>query len=279
VLKSIHGVRAVLFDIYGTLLISASGDISVMEETAESDAFEAALATQDLRLRSSGEVGVQILMSEVTEQHTRARNAGKEYPEVDIVEVWQETLIRLVDAGDLESTDGSSHLDADLRRLALEYEMRVNPVWPMPHAQRCLDELHRAGLTLGLISNAQFFTIDLWRLLLEYEESEFVFDEELQYYSYQYGCAKPGVALYERAARDLEFRGIAPVEVLYVGNDMLNDIAAAHRAGFRTALFAGDGRSLRLRKGDHRVDDVTPDLVIFDLATLPECIVTTKEGN
>ena len=42
--------------------------------------------------------------------------------------------------------------------------------------------------------------------------------------------------------------GVAPGEVLYVGNDMLNDVYAAGQVGFRTALFAGDQRSLRMRQ-------------------------------
>jgi putative hydrolase of the HAD superfamily len=46
---------------------------------------------------------------------------------------------------------------------------------------------------------------------------------------------------------------------------MLNDIFAASRAGFRTALFAGDRRSLRLRDGDSRVAGVSPDRVIREL--------------
>jgi len=52
---------------------------------------------------------------------------------------------------------------------------------------------------------------------------------------------------------------------------MLNDIQPSGELGFRTALFAGDERSLRLREGDRRVENVSPDLIITDLRVLGSC--------
>jgi len=46
---------------------------------------------------------------------------------------------------------------------------------------------------------------------------------------------------------------------------MLNDVWAARTAGFAAALYAGDGRSLRLRGEDPRCRDLRPDLVVESL--------------
>jgi FMN phosphatase YigB (HAD superfamily) len=54
-------------------------------------------------------------------------------------------------------------------------------------------------------------------------------------------------------ARRLAARGIAPDRVLYVGNDALNDCAAASEAGLMTALFCGDARSCKWRPEEARV--------------------------
>jgi putative hydrolase of the HAD superfamily len=62
--------------------------------------------------------------------------------------------------------------------------------------------------------------------------------------------------------------GIEPPQTLYVGNDMLKDITPASRIGFRTALFAGDARSFRMRENDERVKDFQPDLVVTELTQL-----------
>jgi putative hydrolase of the HAD superfamily len=49
---------------------------------------------------------------------------------------------------------------------------------------------------------------------------------------------------------------------------MLKDIWPATRLGFKTALFAGDRRSLRLREDDERCRVLQPDLVIDQLEQL-----------
>ncbi|NIP85109.1 MAG: HAD hydrolase-like protein [Planctomycetales bacterium] len=280
-LRPLTGVRAVLFDIYGTLLISASGDVTTGQGVAKGPALAAALAAVGLPLEGDPDGGVQVLEDQIAADHRRGQAAGIPFPEVDIRQIWRGTLAHLRQNGLLPEPAGPGAAGAvqgevlpesRLQQLACEYEMRVNPVWPMPQARACLQQLHAAGLLLGLISNAQFLTRELWRLLLEAEAGGFSIDQQLQYYSYQHGRAKPDVELYLLAVEDLARRDIRAGEVLYVGNDMLNDIQPASRVGFRTALFAGDARSLRCREGDPRVAGVVPDLVIMSLADLPACV-------
>ena len=153
----------------------------------------------------------------------------------------------------------------DLRRLAVEYEIRANPCWPMPHLRECLESLRHRGLLLGIISNAQFYTRELFDALLDATPEARGFDPDLQFYSYQHGRAKPGTALHELAVEALRQKRIGCHEVLFVGNDMLNDVLPASRVGFRTALFAGDARSLRRRQRDPRTEGISLDLVVTDL--------------
>ena len=84
--------------------------------------------------------------------------------------------------------------------------------------------------------------------------------------------AKPGTFLYEHAAERLAGKGVEPRDVLYVGNDLLNDCTPAQQVGFRTALFAGDARSLRLREGDGRVGETRPTVTVTDLRQIVECL-------
>jgi putative hydrolase of the HAD superfamily len=53
---------------------------------------------------------------------------------------------------------------------------------------------------------------------------------------------------------------------------MLNDILPAQTTGFRTALFAGDKRSLRLRRDNPRCSNLKPDMVLTDLVQLVELL-------
>jgi putative hydrolase of the HAD superfamily len=82
------------------------------------------------------------------------------------------------------------------------------------------------------------------------------------------GEAKPSPTLFEAALRRLKALGISAADCAYAGNDMLSDIYAAARAGFRAFLFAGDGRSLRLREGEALVKGLVPEGIIRSLAEL-----------
>ena len=126
---------------------------------------------------------------------------------------------------------------------------------------------------MGIISNAQFYTAYLFKWFLGSDLNDLGFDPELVYYSYQYEIAKPSPILFQLAAQKLKERGITPPCVLYIGNDMLNDIYPAKAIGFQTALFAGDRRSLRLRADDPRCKHLRADLVITDLDQLIPHIV------
>ncbi|QDU90186.1 Phosphoglycolate phosphatase [Pirellulimonas nuda] len=252
----LDGVRALLLDVYGTLLASASGDISLADPLARSDMAVDALAVCGLHRCIDRDGLVERLHDQIAAQHARLREQGVEFPEVDIVAVWR----RLPWA---EPPD-----DAALRRVAVEYECRVNPVWPMPEAAELLAELRRCGVAVGIVSNAQFYTPLAVEALLGAPLGALGFDPSLCVWSFEHLQAKPGRFLYDEAAGRLAAHGIAPGEALMVGNDLRNDIAAAQAAGLRTALFAGDGRSLRMRHGDPLVEGVRADAVVTRLSQL-----------
>ena len=264
-LPRLEGIRALVFDIYGTLLISASGDIGLGGDRNETQAFAAALQATGVKLEGPKQLEQgPLLLKEVIQEHHRERRAnGVEYPEVDILTAWSQTLERM-----------ELSLDAaELRSLAVEYECRVNPVWPMPELAQLLTGLREAGLRMGIVSNAQFCTPLMIQALLGKHPYELGFTPEYCVWSYRLLEAKPSTRLYEQCLAALaERENIAPREVLYVGNDQLKDIWPASASGCRTALFAGDARSLRLREDDERCNGVTPDAVMTKLGQLEEVL-------
>jgi putative hydrolase of the HAD superfamily len=78
--------------------------------------------------------------------------------------------------------------------------------------------------------------------------------------------------MFQVAAEQLKHMDISVGSALYIGNDMLNDMYPAKQAGFKTGLFAGDARSLRLRENDPKCKDLSVDLVITDLIQLLDYI-------
>jgi len=249
----IPDLRCVLFDIYGTLFISGSGDISLTGQSSPQ------METIRLLLNKYGisktpRTLLNELHNAVKDRHSELRNKGIDFPEVRIDRIWQQVL---------QADDHNT-----VRQFAVEFELISNPVYPMPNLTDLLSSCRQRGLLMGIISNAQFYTPYLFKWFLDSDPQGLGFDSDLIFYSYKFEKAKPSAALFEMAAEKLKARKLPPATVLYLGNDMLNDIYPAKIAGFKTALFAGDKRSLRLRTADPRCRDLRPDLVVTDLRQL-----------
>ncbi len=246
-------IRCVLFDIYGTLFISGSGDIHAVQKTPP-QVQELERLTQKFDIRKTPEGLFRELYRAVKAKHRQLKDDGIDYPEIEIDKIWQQIL----EFDDIQS----------VRKFAVEFELIVNPVYPMPNLQKLLSACKQQNLVMGIISNAQFFTPLLFEWFLEASLESLGFESELIFLSYQMGYAKPSMVPFEKALTAIEARGFDAASCLYVGNDMLNDIYPANRLGFQTALFAGDARSLRLRSVDPRCSNLLADLVLTDLGQL-----------
>lgn len=220
-IASIPGIRAVLFDVYGTLLASAAGE-------------------------RHPDPGIHAVIKKL---HASSPHP---FPEVDIRE--------------LHASLRPDLAPEEIEALALEHENAVNPVREMPGALQALQALRSQGLRLGLISNAQFYTVPVLEACLGQKLGALGIEPELCVFSYELRRAKPDPFLFENARDRLVPRGIPPESVLYIGNDVRNDIEPAKASGFRTALFAGDPSSLRLR--GRLLADCGADAVLMDLREL-----------
>ena len=275
-LQHARGIKAVLFDVYGTLLISGTGDIGTASESTPAESLREAFASLGFShgpgagsLALVAQRGVSLFLESIRNAHADRKAAGISHPEVEIRDIWRTVLEGLADATLLEKGCAGENVE----RLAIEYECRVNPVWPMPGLRPLLLSLEERGLVMGIVSNAQFYTPLTFVALCGQSLTELGFEEDYCSWSYEELTAKPSVCLYEAVLERLKrSAAILPSETLYVGNDMLNDVWAASQAGCRTALFAGDKRSLRRREDDPRCRDLQPDLVLTELGQLPQCL-------
>ncbi len=253
-----HPVGCVFFDIYGTLLISASGDIRVTPKQIQ-PVKKLEKLIRKYQISKTPQSILQDLYSLIESNHQQLKQKGIDYPEVEIDRIWMDVL----EQKDIEI----------IRKFAVEFELIVNPVYPMPHVKELLNELNKKKILMGIISNAQFFTPYLFLWLLGSLPEEMGFHPNFIFYSYQYGYAKPSGFLFDLAAEKLNHINLSTSEVLYVGNDMLNDIYPAKSRGFKTALFAGDKRSLRLRENDPCCSQLSADIIITDLIQLLDYIL------
>ena len=267
-----ESIKAVIFDIYGTLIISASGDImqagydsSMFKKALDASGFEILIPEQELMKIHT------LFEEEVISGKLQAKASGIPFPELNIVEIWRQTLIRAEDAGLVKGMD-----KADIRLFTFIFELSSNQVWPMPGMKETILALKAKGYPLGIVSNAQFYTPVMMNFLLsgKIHGEEYLdgFERDLSVFSYKMLKGKPDTAIYEALVEPLRRRGLQPQQVLFVGNDMLKDIYAASQLGFKTCFYAGDMRAYRLRKEHPQASQTHPDHVITELKQLLEIV-------
>ncbi len=265
-------IRAIVFDVYGTLLISASGDIDQAFFSTQN--IIKALVHSGIEIRTKDrEMLAKMLLEEyqkqVTHEHKTRHNEGIPHPEIEIRAIWRRVLSRFtkeLDFPDIDDVQGTTCL-------SFLFELFSNPVAPMPGMKTTLEMIHRHGLPLGIVSNAQFYTPAVLQFFLtgtlERTPDLRYFNDDLCMYSFAFKRAKPDTIMYQRLVSLLkDDYDLAPEHALFVGNDMLKDIMPAQKAGMRTALFAGDARSLRTRDDHTDVKNIQPDHVITHLSQI-----------
>ncbi len=219
--------RAVIFDIYGTLLIAPTGGVKP-DITADPKLREI--------LENFGHTAPESPSTELHAAVVRHHAAAESpFPEVDLRLLWREIL--------------GLELGTDTTSLVAATEAAWHPSQPMPGAADFVGALSRSGISLGLLSNAQSNTLSALG------EISALFSPELTILSYQHGMAKPAPELFQMLTNRLAGRGISPAETLFIGNDPLHDILPATAAGFQTALFTGHPDSVR-------PGDCQPDFII-----------------
>lgn len=252
-LANMQPYSAFLFDVYGTLMISGAGDIGFRWNPEEPvNGLQGLLRRYGIRQPPDRLAGR--LQDAIEKAHAVSRRRGIDNPEVDIVQVWDQVL-------GLDSMP-------EVEDFALEYELMVNPVYPMPGAEDLFLACRSRNIPMGIISNAQFYTVLVLQHIFGSTLEGHGFDRRLLFFSWQQGHAKPSPVMFNRAKKALMDMGISAGSVLYVGNDTRNDIAPARAVGFKTALFAGDRRSLRQSESVDRCLESTPDLMVTDLRQL-----------
>lgn len=258
--------KTVIFDIYGTLLVSASGDVDKAEfgTWMVQKALEGASIEHNSEDVSCYADIYNEFQNSIKLAHKTSRENGFPYPEIDVLEIWKSVLDKSEEKGYVTLSDKS-----DIKLFTFIFELYSNSVWPMPGMEKLIATLHKNNINLGIVSNAQFYTPVIMNYFLgnepNTEEAIFPFNPELCVFSYQEKRGKPDTKLFEPLIEGLNTNGIKPEEAIFVGNDMLKDIYTAQESGLKTVFFAGDMRSYRPRLDDERVKGRKPDHTITHL--------------
>lgn len=282
---SLNEIRAVIFDVYGTLIQYWKADF------AQQGAREGVMLGAFLKVIDYFGLGKTLsAMNPVNDpektlfdfyhglialDHDKSRAKGVEFPEVRIEQLWGLILMMLKRNG-YEPQNTGLGSDSDVAKcMGYLYHFHALDRGLYPGVARALKGLMDKNMRLGIVSNSQFYTpLDLTLFLRDQtngavEDYNELFDHELVHFSYETGRAKPDPLMFRRLYDALYEYSILPSETLFVGNDLRADIAVAADAGMKTALFCGDARSTFLHD---LVGTVVPDLTFTSYADLPSLV-------
>jgi len=210
-------VRAVLFDLWGTLVYN------IPHRALFGEVAEAAGVAPEILWRGWGQFGQASLRGRIKSGEERAR-LTLEYLDRPL-ETFAKTVPLLA---------------------AFEREMRNKEVQFYPGAEEMLNELQRRGYKIGLISNCSYLTPPVVEELGLNQKMDVVVLSCLS------GYVKPEREIYFLATEKLQ---VSPNECLYVGDGGDNEMVGAKELGCITALVEQErGHAFRYPDKDFDTD-------------------------
>lgn len=288
-LKPIPAIKAVAWEIYGTLLTIDLGKLVQLhsQELRMQIALQKTIDEFHMWYSMSRKPGQpwEYMLRQYTTVLEELQMAGAkrkgDYPEVNSARVWNKLLDRLQRNEYAYDEDFFGDLDALAIKVAYFFHASLQGVAAAPAACETLKTLTMMGIRQALVADAQPFTTaqlsETLRSQSHFEGTSEVFASSLSTLSCEEGLRKPSLTFYEHAASRLRNAGIAPDRVLYVTHRLRDDIAGAKKVGFRTALLAADANCCSVTQEDMRDPALKPDRLLTEIAQVLEIIGDGKK--
>ena len=283
-LKPLAGIRAVTWNIYGTLLRIADGNL--LFETSQQLRLQVAMekTIREFNMWNSmsrkpgapWEYLLQQYRRELKDERFTGSQQKGDYPEVNSTNIWRVLMGRL-DQKEYQY-DESFFGDADelSEKVAYFFHANLQGIEASTNALQSLLQVSKLGITQGLLADAQPFTlIQLLRALKQQGTLPplgDLFVPGCLTLSYQEQIRKPSKSLYTTCLERFESLGIGPGEVLHVSNQLRDDLAIAKQVGMRTALFAGDKISLQATSAEVSDPAMKPDRLMTNLSQIQQIL-------
>jgi putative hydrolase of the HAD superfamily len=228
-------IRAVIFDIYGTLL-------EVGPPPPDADARWQRLWRDLLGAKPRlSRLQFSVASSQVIARHHQAAQArGIPWPEVHWPSVVAEVMPELAQ---LPPRNQEEFL---FRQIQTGHSTRM-----AAETAAALRWLKDRPTLLGVASNAQAYTLrELTEALATHALGMALFESHLCFWSFEHGFSKPDPHVFQILTARLAALGISPREILMVGDLLDNDVEPARAHGWRTWQFgpSADGGWAGLRE-------------------------------
>jgi FMN phosphatase YigB (HAD superfamily) len=282
-LVRLPGLRAVTWNVYGTLLALTGGELYLehpqpfvldvaLEKTVQEFKMWGAMTR---RPGQPAEYLRQVYADLLGQQRTVAGGVEK-HPDVAVERLWEAFIKRLLQKDYRFDAGFFGSLNEFSRKVAYFFHASMQGVAAYPGAAAALRAVSAAGLRQGLLGNGQCFTAAQLQRALAMQDPELDFDQAidrgLRTFSYEVRGRQPSERLYRHALEALAEAGVTPDQVLHVGSRITLDVVPARRLGMRTALFAGDRGSLQATPEQLKAPASRPDVLLTELQQIAEVV-------
>jgi HAD-hyrolase-like len=275
-------VRLVTWNIYGTLLSIASGNLFfehpqkfVMDLALDKTVGEFKMWGAMTRKPGQPSEYMAEIYRRVLDEQRLAPSPGERHPEIHADRVWSGILKKLFQKEYKFDAGFYGSLNEYAKKIAYFFHASLQGTAACSGAARTLEHIHSCGVLQGLIADTQCFTLAQLQRGLAAQSSVCVDDVigmNLRALSHEIGGRKPSERLFKHLLQAAGQQRISPAQVLHIGSRIVEDIAPARRCGMRTALFAGDAESLSATAKQLKDAATRPDALLTELAQVSEMI-------
>ncbi len=280
-------VRAVLWNVYGTLLRIAGGELwfehpqeFVMNIALDKTIQEFKMWSSMSRKPGQPAEYMKQLYDSVLIEHRAVPGGTEKYPEVPSDRVWEALIKKLFQKDYKFDATFFGSLNEFSRKVAYFFHASLQGTACYKDAAKAFRLIADKGIKQGLLADGQCFTrVQLQRGLAAQDSDlvlDKVLDKDLSFFSYEIRGRKPSERLFRHALTALSQQGIEPNEVLHVGTSISRDLIPAHRLGMRTALFARDKTSLQASAEQLKETPSRPDVMVTNLKQIADLLRIKK---
>ncbi len=278
-LAHLPDVRAVLWNVYGTLLAIPGGEIYfehpnkfVMDVALDKTIQEFKMWGSMARTPEKPAEYLARSYASLLSDQRMAPSGTEKFPEVSADRLWEGFVKKLMQKEYRIDAGFYGALNEFSRKVAYFFHASLQTPIAYPEAAQALQHVRDTGFLQGLLADGQCFTpAQLQRCLAKQNPEanvDTLLDPDLRFLSYEFRGKKPSERFFKFALDKMAQRGMEPEQVLHVGSRLDRDIAPAKRLGMRTALFAGDKTSLGATPEQLKDPASRPDVLLTELSQI-----------
>ena len=280
----IPGVKAVLWDVYGTLLRTPDGAFTLFPEPEVRlhVALEKTIHEFNMWNSMYRKPGPpwQSMIQQYRDYADRlgmiATKRKGDFTEVSLVDIWRAIVDRLFDKEYQYDRSVMGDEDELSEKISWFFHANLQATAARPGAAMAIAQLADSGIRQGLLADAQATTFlqlerGLQREGFEYPISR-TLPREARLLSNDLGIRKPSKSLYEQAVSRMAPAGIEADEILHVSCRLEPDLTSAKAAGMKTALLAAEKVGLEAPVRLLKDPKMKPDRLMTDISQISDVV-------